>query len=349
MKLNGFGYTRRQLESLCGDILQLGGATEARLTDGRADGVKIVSVRTGAGLSFVVSLDRCLDIIQADYCGINLGYLSSCNVTHPSYYDERDCESRRQFFGGLLSTCGLTNTGTPSEGVGLHGRIGNTPAEQVVVRNYWEDDRFLSQIQGTMREAALFSEKLFLTRTITTELGKNRILIEDDIYNAGFNSVEWMLMYHINFGFPLLDEKAKIVTYPPKRITPVDDRSTEAMDWLFAFSKPVPNCSEYAYQILPGTNDLGETAYAAVNDQLEIGLMVSYSIDALPYVTYWKMPGFSDYVLGYEPSICPSIGRTAAREQGVLPQIAPGEHKKISLQLDVMPCKEIYKYFKNVF
>src|SRR6185312_8992267 len=94
------------------------------------------------------------------------------------------------FFGGLLTTCGLTQVGSPNEdegeALGLHGRIANVPAEEVRWGSAWEGDELTFWIAGTMREARLFGPDMRLHRRISTRLGSRTLRIENTVENAGF-------------------------------------------------------------------------------------------------------------------------------------------------------------------
>jgi len=75
-RLFGEELSGEQLRQRVGCLSQIAGASPFRYAGGRADGVRAVGVRTGSGLSFVVLLDRGLDIAQAEYCGQPSGWIS---------------------------------------------------------------------------------------------------------------------------------------------------------------------------------------------------------------------------------------------------------------------------------
>ena len=57
------------------------------------------------------------------------------------------------------------------------------------------------------------AENLVLRRCISTNLGSNRIRIEDIITNEGFDPAPHMLLYHFNLGFPLVSENTHLHLY----------------------------------------------------------------------------------------------------------------------------------------
>ena len=62
-----------------------------------------------------------------------------------------------------------------------------------------------------MRQVALLGENLSLRRRIELRAGRPEIIITDRISNDGFVATPHMLLYHINVGWPLLDEWEKDV------------------------------------------------------------------------------------------------------------------------------------------
>jgi hypothetical protein len=110
---------------------------------------------------------------------------------------------------------GLSQVGSPgkdSEGVyGLHGRIHHTPGRQISCWSEWEGDEYVMKLRGVMEETSIFGERLRLTRMIMSRLGDNRITIQDTVENAGFHPAPHMMLYHFNFGFPLMAEDTTVM------------------------------------------------------------------------------------------------------------------------------------------
>ena len=60
--------------------------------------------------------------------------------------------------------------------------------------------------EGEIRQAAIFAEHLRLTRRIEADLGGREFRLTDTVRNAGFDLTPHMFLYHINVGWPLLEE-----------------------------------------------------------------------------------------------------------------------------------------------
>ena len=341
MKIGEKEYKSRELRERVGSISQLGGTRHVILNDGPSKGVAAIDVDTGSGFCFTVVPDRGLDISRASYKGINLVHLTAGGEKHPAFYEPQGLGWLRSFFAGLLTTCGLTYLGPPckdqEEQLGLHGRYSNLPAQKVQDRSNWDGDTYRIEIVGVVEESVLFGDKLRLTRTIRTELGKRSFTIHDRVENFGYQPSPFTILYHINLGFPLLDESSEFLVTADKT-WPRDEEAKKGIDEWNNFSVPVPGYAEKAFYHTVRTADNGKACAALINRDLAggLGLQISFDAEALPYLTQWKMMGQGDYVLGIEPGNAPVMSRVELREKGLLPTLEPGEVREITLDVTVL-------------
>ena len=226
MELFGRNWTRRELEARVGRIEQIGGLRRFEWSEGAEAGSQQIQVRTAAGLTFYVSPSRALDISLAEFGGVPLSWQSASGDVHPAYYDAEGIEFLRTAVGGLLMTCGLTYVGAPGEdegqAFGLHGRVHHLPARHVSAGGNWVGDEYEMEISGAVDETRIFGDHLRLRRRIRCLLGQNRIEITDTVSNAGFAPSPHMILYHFNFGFPLLDRETTF-RFPSSRVVPRDE------------------------------------------------------------------------------------------------------------------------------
>jgi hypothetical protein len=340
-KIFGQDLTKRELMKRIGDISQIAGARQSILSSGKAEGVHAIDVKTGAGLNYSIIPSRGMDIAWTDFNGMAIGYISPTGVTSPAYFEPAGRGFLRSFYGGLLTTCGLTYMGADcnDEGteLGIHGRISNTPAEDVCVTNEWENDEFIMKIRGKMRESTLFGENIVQTREIKSKLGENIIQIKDRIENCGFKSQPLMLLYHFNFGFPLLDKSTKLIL-PEGTIRPRDLEAEKGLNDYEIFTEPVQNYSEQVFYHDLKQNEGNKTIVKIINDAHGTnGVEVYLKFDKvqLPNFVQWKMTGEGEYVLGLEPSTWFTEGRKEARRKGELKFIEPGEVLNFDLEIGV--------------
>lgn len=337
MKLFGRTWTRRELEARVGRIEQIGGLRKHTLQEGPEAGTEQIEVRTGAGLRYVVSSSRGMDISLAEYAGTPISWQSGNGDVHPAYYDPNEAGWLRSAAGGLLMTCGLVQVGNPCEDegerLGLHGRIHHTPARQVCAYGEWEGDEYVMTIKGVMEETSMFGGSLRLTRLLRSTLGDNSITIEDAVENIGFSPCPHMILYHFNFGFPLLSPATSIDFGDTVPIPREQELPTEGYN---EWEEPVPNVRERVYEHRisgdRGRVTIHNPSFPTGNKHTRLKVALSWKTDTLPRLVQWHMPGEAMHVLGIEPANCGVGGRRTEREQGTLAVLAPGERREYKLQ-----------------
>ena len=92
----------------------------------------------------------------------------------------------------------------------MHGRIANLPADQVHWEASWEHDEYILRVSGKVREVSTLGENIALTRKIETRMGGNEILLEDTVENEAPSASPLMILYHTNFGFPLINQCTRL-------------------------------------------------------------------------------------------------------------------------------------------
>jgi hypothetical protein len=343
MKLFGKPWTRREIEKHLGRIEQIGGLQHCHLNGGKSEGVEQVRVRTGAGLSFEINVTRGMDIGLTEFCGTPLTWLSPNGIVHPAYWQGGSKDWLATAVGGLLMTCGLTQVGLPcndgQESLPLHGAAHQLPAELIRCEGDWQDDEYLMTIAGRTRQSRIFGENLTLTRTIKCKIGENRIEIHDVAENCGFSEMPFMLLYHFNFGFPLMTNQTGI-HFPSGKVIARDNGIpvTDFERW----SEPQNNFQERVYYhedliIENGTATvvIHQPNFPIGNSTRPLTIRLTWQTEKLPRLVQWKMPGEGTYVLGIEPANCYVEGRVAERDHGTLQTLQPGEVRHFDLALDI--------------
>ena len=332
-------FNKRELLKYVGDLSQVFGIREYTLSGGKSKGVKAFDFRNGAGLEFTVLADRCLDITGLTFKGINCSYLSKTGIVAPEYYNEDGAEFLRSFHAGFLTTCGLRNVGSPcedeGESFGVHGRISNTPAEEVCAWVDWSSNTPVLTITGKVKEARVFGENLVLERKITCRYGENKITIQNTVENLGFRKEPLMLLFHFNLGYPLLDENSRLVT-PTEKLTPRDEAAIKGVETYNQFQSPTPEYAEQVFYHDLRAGSEGNTCTALVNHTLETALAIRFNKNQLFNFGQWKQMGEGEYVLGMEPSNCYVGGRADARQNNTLEYLEPGEIKRFDLDIEIV-------------
>jgi hypothetical protein len=344
MQLYQRAWTRRELEARVGRIEQIGGIRRLRLAEGPENGVEQIQVRTGSGLAYSISPERGLDISLAEFGSVPLSWQSSNGDVHPSYFDDRGFAWLRTAAGGLLMTCGFTQAGGPGEDngeeLGLHGRAHHLAARHVGVSAEWEEDEHVMSVCGIIEETRLFGEFIRLTREITSRLGSNRITITDQYENLAFAPAPLMLLYHFNFGFPLLTESTQI-TFPSHKVEP--RLPDHPMTGIESWDAPDPHYAERVYFHKEIATDSRKWATATIYNPefplptgaTPISVNLSWDATTLPNLFQWRMAGAGAHVLGIEPANCDVNGRAASRESNTLFMLEPGARYTCTLELNV--------------
>ena len=336
----GGKYPKQELYRRSVNIDQLASIEEVELRDGRARGMKVYRVRSQNGLQFDIHAGRTLDIGALSYKGTNLSLLTRNGVCTPENIFPANGEFDRYFGGGMLLTCGLKNAGpnyTDEAGQfqPLHGRIGTQPPEQAWKKAYFEDDEYVLEAGSVCRDTTCDGHNLSITRNIRTTLSQARIDLHDTIENLDYRSTDYLLLYHINFGFPFLSEELTM-HFPPARapMQPRSDAAREHLDEWAAFPAPSDGIEENVFFHFPVPNENGAAEVRLENLSLGIGVKLGYETAHLPYLIQWKCMRSSEYALGIEPGNNLISSLPSEREAGRGAVLAPFEKHEIHLWLE---------------
>jgi hypothetical protein len=342
MRLNGRDYDRQGLARMAGDLSAAGGVRAVVLDDGAERGIRALEFRTGGGLSFDILVDRAMDIGAAEYRGVGVGWRSATGFRHPGLHEYRDEDglSWLRSFSGLSLTGGLDHTlfaaevdsstyHYPHRGPiwnGLHGRVANTPARLTGYGEQWDGERCVLWAEGEIRQAAIFAEHLRLTRRIEADLGGSEIRLTDTVRNAGFDDTPHMFLYHINVGWPLLEEGARFEAPISETVWASDSVARQGASHLI-MSAPQPAFEEQVYQHLVTADENHLVRAALVNDRLGLVFELEYDERQFPVYFQWLHLREGAYAIGFEPSTHAVGGELGARADGSMTWLAPGESR----------------------
>ena len=285
------------------------------VNEGKAKGTEIIEVRTAGGLELDVLPDAGLDIGQCRYRGINMSWMSKNGYDSPAAISPYETEFVNTFPGGLLYTCGLRSAGPANRDNGewhpLHGRYHSLAAEQVCAET--AGDEII--IKGVIRETALFAHALEVKRRIRIPVFGASVTVEDTVTNLTPRDVEIMQIYHCNFGYPLLSEKARLNLPEERETIPRTEFAKTGLGRECQFDAPIDSEEERVF-----FQKMKREFWARLeNPELNVRMTISWSGDTLPILSQWRSMASGDYVLGLEPTNCYIMGRHDERENGTLP------------------------------
>ena len=253
------------------------------LTEGRGKGLDVLDCDNGK-IRFLLNVSKACDIMQLYHEGQNMSFVSKNGFT------KREISFLKRFEGGMLYTCGLDSVGG-REGYELHGTLHNIPAE--IIRAECNENGIT--VEAIIRDTALFGKNLVLKRKIFTAIGGDSVTLEDTLINEGYKTEEYCLLYHINVGYPMLDNGAKVIadveSYTPRTAWAKQNEGT-----MYEMNDAVPNQEEACYFL-----KLSKPEIALVNEKIGKKFTVSYSGDTLTHFVEWKSMASGDYALGLEP------------------------------------------------
>ena len=317
-------------------MAQFAGVRLMTLEDGVERGIRTLEFRTGSGLKFNVLIDRSFDIADCEYKGNSIGWQSPTGFRNPGLheYEGEGGLSWLRSFSGLLITCGLDHTlfmneenaehfnYSPRKTVSssLHGRIGTIPGKLIGYGETWNGDECTLYCEGVVVQATVFGEDLHLIRRIEVNVGTSEIHIKDRVINHGFNRTPHMFCYHINIGYPILDEGSEYIA--PIIDTPwAAHAGADYQKQGIGYNQmpaPQKKFHEQVWQHEMAADAAGKTQSALVNNRIGLGFSIETNKSEFPAQLEWQNFQSGLYALGIEPSTHHVLGKEFARERGEL-------------------------------
>lgn len=281
------------------------------VSEGREKGLDVIDCDNGK-LRFLINVTKALDIMQLYHEGQNMSFISK------NGFSPREHEFLNRFEGGMLYTCGLDAVGG-REGYTTHGSHHNIPAEVITMT---ADESGIC-IEGIIRHTAIFGENVVMRRKIFSAVGSSKLTVEDTLINEGFTPAEYALLYHINVGYPMLDEGSE-VKGNINNITPRTPYAKECIDEALKITAPEVAREEMCYYL-----DIDDGEIALVNSKINKTFKVTYSKETLPEFLEWKAMTSGDYALGLEPAT------TRLDENLSFKTLESGEKKSFKIEIEV--------------
>ncbi len=148
-----------------------------------------------------------------------------------------------------------------------------------------------------------------------------------------------MILYHVNFGFPLLSEHAELLS-ASSEVKPRDEIAASGITQFNRFQPPTPNYQEQVFQHTPQSDAAGYAQAALVNRNFRggqgLGGYIRFRPDELPRLVQWKMMGQGTYVCALEPATNWVEGRAKERAEGRLQSLEPSESRQYKLEIGTL-------------
>lgn len=265
------------------NIAQICSVKRYTLTEGEERGLDIIDC-SNQKIRFLLNVSKALDMPQLWHEGKNISFVSKNGMI------AKELPFVRRFEGGMIYTCGLDSLGD-RKGYELHGTHHNLSAK--ITR--MECDESGITVEAEVKDSALFGKNLLFKRKVFLGADSESVEIFDSITNAGYKKEEYCLLYHVNIGYPMLDDGAKIIAdiENVKARTPFAEECVEDM---LNIGDCVDNQEEACYFL-----KLKEPCVSLKNEKIGKIATLKWSKDTLQNFVEWKSMGSGDYALGLEP------------------------------------------------
>jgi len=308
------------------------------LHGGKQEGSKVITITSPDGLTIALSPTRGMDLLHVRGHGVRLGWDSPVDeVVNPAYIN---LESRNGLgwldgFNEMMVRCGYEWTGHPVTKDGriytLHGKAGNTPASQVEVT---VDDKAPHEIRirGLLKEHTFKKSNLATWTELRYVPGADAFTLHDVLTNHGDYPQDYQIIYHSNFGTPILEKDARFIA-PLKSVSPFNDYAQKGLKSWNVYDAPARDFDEMVFNLVPKADSNGKTLAAVVNSKGDKGASIEFDTRQLPMLTMWKNTDTlkQGYVTGIEPGTSYAYPVTIEKEQGRVKQLQPGQSTTFEL------------------
>jgi hypothetical protein len=312
-----------------------------RLSGGRRDGVLLVELVAGSTKVFVLP-DRGLGIWKVMAGDCELGWQSPVHgPVHPRFVPlaEPSGIGWLDGFDELVARCGLVSNGAPDFDAagrlrhGLHGRIANLPAHHLDVT--LDEAAGTITLTGAVDETRFLCHALQMTTSLTVAADRQRVSWTDTVRNLAERPATMQMLYHVNFGPPLLGPGSEFVA-PVAELSPRDAAAVaDLADWQ-RYAPPRAGRGEEVHFMRIQPQPDGKAAALLVAPEGRHGACLEWRADTLPCFTLWKnQGGLADgYVTGLEPGTNFPNARTFEEAHGRVVALAPNQTVRFDLAIE---------------
>ncbi|MEF2976768.1 aldose 1-epimerase family protein [Subtercola sp. YIM 133946] len=347
----GQRLTLPELRRRTGDTASVAGIRSVVLDNGVERGVRALELRTSAGLELEILVDRAFDLGSARFGGAPLGWRSGNGFRHPGLHEHSDEGglSWLRALDGLLVTGGLDHAlfggevdaarynYPPKQSVshGLHGRLTAIPARLLEAAEVVVDGAVVFRARAEVIQATSFGEHLRLTRTIEVDFDGREIRLHDVVDNLGFEPTPHMFLYHLNIGWPFVDEGTEFVAAVSKHLWTSPSVAEQGVSYR-TLPAPIRGFVEqvFEHELIAGDDGLHRVALIAADASR--GVEVSWTAAGMPHFFEWQNLRDGQYAVGLEPSTNHVAGDQAARDDGTMTWLEHGESREYRTSIRVL-------------
>ena len=327
--------------------------TKKTLHGGKQEGSTLITIDT-KDLQVSVIPTRGMNIYEIKSGDVRYGWKSPVDeIVNPAFMnlEMRNGLGWLDGFNEMMVRCGYEWTGHPVTADGqiytLHGRAGNTPVSQVEVEIADAAPHEI-RVRGLIKESTFKKADLQTMTELRYVPGTNQFSLHDVLTNHADYPHDYQIIYHSNFGTPILEEGARFLA-PAISVSPFNDYAKAGVDNWQTYAGPTKGFDEMVFNIKPLSDNNHETLAAVVNKAGDKGASIQFDTRQLPVLTLWKNTDTlkQGYVTGIEPGTSYAYPVTIEREQKRVKQLQPGASAQFDLTYTLLHSPQQVKEVEN--
>jgi hypothetical protein len=318
---------------------------KSALHGGKQEGVDLIAVDNGR-LTFTIVPTRGMSLHRAQMGDVRLGWDSPVKEIVNPVHIHLEANGGLGWLDGFnewLPRGGIEWSGHPGlDGqrmLTLHGRLQSLPASEVsvVVEEGGGGAPGRIRVLGTVEERSMFGANFEMRTEISTEMGSDHIVVSDRVTNRSAEPREFQMLYHSDYGEPILDEGARFVA-AASEVRPLDGNAARHLAEYPDYAGPHPGFVENVFGIVLHGDARNRTTVMLHNRARDKAVTLSYALDELPFLTLWKNTGAAGeaYVTGLEPGTSYPANRSIERKGGRVPVLGPGESRTFTIDFVIL-------------